>query len=154
MNRRAHTIAVALLVTATVAVAVVGTAAGTAQRPNAQQEGPVNETASPFDIQTGNVVVCGLTCREVEVTLTNQHNETLSNITVESDITTGEQLIAQREAQIESLEPNESVSRTIQARVGLGTLSQIRQNNGRITIETQVASDRYNETFVRQRQVG
>jgi len=158
MSQTLHTMfAAMILVGSVVGVGVVAGQSGTAPQQQTDDGTPVSASDTdmngPFTLTTEDVSICGLTCREVTVTLSNQRNETLRNITVESDITADGEVIAQRQTEVERLRPNESVTRTVRVTVGFGELQQIRRNDGTITIETQVASDRYNQTFTSERTV-
>lgn len=114
---------------------------------------PNTQTKGPFTLTVEDVSICGLTCREVTVSLSNARNDSLSNITVESEILANDEVIVQRQMELDSLRPNESVTRTVQVNVGFDALQEIRQGDGMITIQTQVTSNDHSETFVANRTV-
>ncbi|MFB6164188.1 MAG: hypothetical protein ABEJ31_03425 [Haloarculaceae archaeon] len=137
-----------------------GTATGpganaTAGAANATGNATANATRSkgPFAFRTGNVTDCGLTCRQLNVTLTNTGNETLENVSVQSTVLANRSVIVRRQADVGTLAPNESATRTVRVQVGFAELSQIQRNGGNITIRTNVTSAQHNQTFVTRRTV-
>lgn len=158
MRRTSYAVFTAMLIVGSIGgVGTVAAQQGTAAQQQTGDGTPVTvpgtQTEGPFTLASEDVSICGLTCREVTVTLSNQGNETVTNVTVESEILANDEVIVQRQMENGRLRPNESVTRTIQVNVGLDALQQIRQGNGMITVQTQVNSDRYNETFTARRPV-
>lgn len=158
MKRMFHAVFTAMLIVGSMSgVGAVTGQQGTAAQQQTGDGTPVTvpgtQTKGPFTLTSEEVSICGLTCREVTVTLSNQGNETLTNVTVESEILANDEVIVQRQMENDRLHPNKSVTRTIQVNVGPDALQQIRQGNGMITVQTQVNSDRHNETFISQRPV-
>ena len=162
MRQTSHTLGVVLLVI--VAVGSVGAGPGAAatvpdsvgQSTDGQDASTQDSNATvkgPFAFTVERVVPCGLTCRNVTVGLENRGNQTLRNVTVESNVTVGDEVLVRRTAQIDQLAPNESVNRSVRVEVGFAEVQQIRANDGTVTIRTRVTSERYDETFALERSV-
>lgn len=107
----------------------------------------------PFNLRQQNVTKCGMTCRVVTVTLTNMGNNMAKNISVESRIFAGDSHIETRQTTIRRLRPNETVVRTIRIDAGLQDVIRIKQNGGRITVQSTIKSDDHNMTKISQRKI-
>ncbi|WP_436923610.1 hypothetical protein [Halosimplex amylolyticum] len=164
-----------------VLVAVVGVSIGTAGATAAQPVGDTatsdaipandattvqqdesaqaNDTAAqqnesdPVSVSVEEVARCGSRCRLVTANLTNVGNETLENVTAETEITTGDRDVWTQTDQFGNLSANASTNRTARIHLSYAEAFAVASNDGRITINTTVRWDGGNATFTERRRV-
>lgn len=132
------------------------TAVGTTETPASAGQARTTGTPSgedPFALRVTEVTNCGLTCREVTVTLTNEAEHPVRDVAVRSELLAGDQLLVERSLQVGRLYTGETVSRTVRLTVGFSEISAIQANGGYVTVETTVSSAAYEETFTTRRKV-
>ena len=130
------------------------TSANESTTANVQEDTVITDAPEekPFVFSIESVEDCGLNCRDVTLTLENNRSTNASNITVESTIYAGNgtdgQAIWEETETVESLGPDESVTRTERVELSLFDLVAVNQEDGWITIETTVHSTDENMTIV------
>lgn len=107
----------------------------------------------PFTIDIRNIEKCGETCRDVTVEITNNGGNARENITVTTNIYAGNDSVWNAEESTGPLASDESVTETKRIDVGLVGGAKIKQNDGKIRIETIVRWDGGSATFSERRDV-
>jgi len=165
-------ISVLLLVTAglalTGATGVFGT--GTTEAPTestSADPATPNETATPetpttdgpaFSLATRDVEECGMLCRNVTSTATNEQSVTATNVTIQTRLYAGNDTDGdvrwRRTEQVGTLDPDETYVVTRQVELSLDAALAIREADGWVTIHTTVESEANNVTVTDRQQVG
>lgn len=113
----------------------------------------------PFSFTIDNVEECGMTCRDVTVTLHNNQNETATGTTAFTRIFAGQNntdtddLVWEGKEEIGSVEADTSHTTTERVELSLRDARKIDQENGWITILTTVQTDERTVTFQDSEQV-
>lgn len=107
----------------------------------------------PFTFTVDTIEECGTTCRDVTATLTNNQNDTATNVIVYTRIFAGEDntetndLVWEGKNEIGTLASGASITTTERVELSLQDARKIDQNDGWITIQTTVDSDETRVTF-------
>lgn len=113
----------------------------------------MENTSASFAYTVDNIEECGQTCRDVTATITNEGNETATNVTVETNIYTEGDLIWEGEEDIGTLEAGADYTSTQRVELSFGDAMKVEDNDGWITIETIVRFDEGQEVITEERQV-
>lgn len=113
----------------------------------------MENTSASFAYVVDNIEECGQTCRDVTATITNDGNETATNVTVETNIYTDGDLIWEGGEDIGTLEAGAEYTSTQRVELSYGDAAKVEDNNGWITIETIVRFDGGQEVITEERQV-
>lgn len=114
---------------------------------------------TPFTFAIDEVAECGLTCRDVTATVTNNQDEEASGVNVYSRIFTGknntetDDLVWEGKEDVGSLDAGGAHTSTTRVELSLQDAQKIENNDGWITIQTTVASDQTTMTFQNSEQV-
>ncbi|QIO21746.1 hypothetical protein [Haloarcula sp. JP-L23] len=114
---------------------------------------PGENHVRPFTIDVRNIETCGNTCRDVTVKITNNGGNPRENISVTTTIYTGNSSVWEGEESVGTLGPDESSTKTKRIDVGFVGGGKIKQNDGKILIETVVHWDGGSATFSERRDV-
>lgn len=107
----------------------------------------------PFELQVTAVEECGLTCRDVTLTLTNAGEEPATDVVVQSTVFAGSRRLVEGSRRVGRLAPGETVDRTVRVDLDLDDVAAIERNGGYVTIRTAIESVRYRETFTSRERV-
>lgn len=113
----------------------------------------------PFSFAIDEVADCGLTCRDVTATVTNNQDEEATGVTVYSRIFVGknntetDDLVWEGKEDVGSLSADGAHTSTTRVELSLQEAQKINNNDGWITIQTTVASDQTTMTFQNSEQV-
>lgn len=116
-------------------------------------------TTSPFSFTVERIEECGRTCRDVTVTLVNNHNEAATGITVFTRLFAGQNntdtddRVWEAKEDVGTLEAGESYTMSKRVELSLQEGLTIERNDGWITILTTVQSDETTVTFKDSEQV-
>ena len=151
-RRRAGTVTAGVL-----AALVVGLAAGWAlgfvpffQEAEPPPEKPSGNESLPVNVTFTNETSCGFDCRIVNMTLRNEGDEPLTNVTVEWEIFAGgEAPIWNDTGDAGQLGPGDAVDFTRRVEVGSSGAQQVIANDGEIVTYTTVRTNAGNRTFER-----
>jgi len=121
---------------------------GTSREPSA-----LSNESEHVSLTVENVSDCGGRCRQVTANLTNVGNETLTNVTAETQVLADGSVLWTRTHDFGTLSANESANRTVRIELGLGDVLIVAGNDGWVTIETTVSWDGGNATFDERRRV-
>lgn len=113
----------------------------------------MGNTSAAFAYTVDQIEECGQTCRDVTATITNDGNETATNVTVETNIYTDGDLIWEGGEDIGTLEAGAEYTSTQRVELSYGDAAKVEDNNGWITIETIVSFDGGQEVITEERQV-
>lgn len=112
-----------------------------------------NESKPDFRFIIDSIQECGPTCRNVTATLKNNGTAPANNVTVETNIYAGDNLIWNNTEEVGRLEPNETYTSNQEITLSGDDVFKIQQNDGIIIIETIVRHDGGSKTFTRDREV-
>ncbi len=107
----------------------------------------------PFSFTVDEIEECGQTCRDVTATLTNDRNETASEVTVYIRIFAGENstdpddLVWEGTEEVGILEAGGTHTTTERIDLSLWDARKVEQNDGWITVLTTIESDEETITF-------
>ncbi|MBS3760926.1 hypothetical protein [Halodesulfurarchaeum sp.] len=125
-----------------------------------QESSDLTETeVTPFSFTIDEVAECGLTCRDVTATVTNNQHEEATGVTVYSrtfarENNTGtDDLVWEGKEDVGSLSAGAPHTTTTRVELSLQDGQKIDSNDGWITIQTTVASDQTTMTFQNSEQV-
>lgn len=113
----------------------------------------------PFLLTIDNVEECGMTCRDVTVTLHNNQNETATGTTVFTRIFAGQDntdtddIVWEGKEESGTVEAGTSHTTTKRVELSLGDARKIDRENGWVTILTTVQTDERTVTFQDSEQV-
>ncbi|MFB6233820.1 MAG: FxLYD domain-containing protein [Halopenitus sp.] len=113
----------------------------------------MGNTSASFAYAVDSIEKCGQTCRDVTATITNDGNETATNVTVETNIYTDGDLIWEGSEDIGMLKAGAEYTSTQRVELSYGDAAKVEDNNGWITIETIVRFDGGQEVITEERQV-
>jgi hypothetical protein len=106
-----------------------------------------------FDFRIQRVSDCGFTCRDVTITATNTGDATAENVTVQTQLATGERAVWRGSESVAELGPGESTTVTKRVTVGYFDALAVLGNGGDVTANTTVTWDSGSETFTERRKV-
>lgn len=113
----------------------------------------------PFSFTVESVEDCGLTCRDVTVTLSNNQDEAATGVTVYTrifagqDTTDADDLVWEGTEPLGTLDARASYTTTKRVELTLAESRKVQRNDGWITILTTVQSDQTTVTFKSTEQV-
>lgn len=116
-------------------------------------EPPSEDHVRPFSIDIRKIEQCGNTCRDVTVSITNNGGNARENVTVTTNIYTGNDSVWHGEEAAGTLASDETLTRTKRIQVGVVGGAKIKRNDGKILIETVVRWDGGSATFSERRDV-
>jgi len=111
------------------------------------------DDTDPFSFTIDELEECGETCRDVTSTLTNNQDQTESNVTVYvrifagQDNTNTDDLVWEGTEDVGTMEADEDYTSTDRVELSLQDARKIDQEDGWITIQTTVESDDTTVTF-------
>lgn len=111
------------------------------------------DDTDPFSFMIDELEECGETCRDVTSTLTNNQDQTESNVTVYvrifagQDNTNTDDLVWEGTEDVGTMEADEDYTSTDRVELSLQDARKIDQEDGWITIQTTVESDDTTVTF-------
>mgnify|MGYP006271466499 CR=1 FL=1 len=111
------------------------------------------ESASEFQFTVRNIDECGQTCRDVTVGLRNTMNASATDVTVTTQIYTGDEEIWSASESFTEVDASESKTRTKRVKLGYFDAVKVKQNGGEIRIETTVTWDGGEQSFTERRKV-
>lgn len=129
----------------------------TASAGNPDEPGTVDSPPFAFVVET--IEPCGLTCRDVTVTLTNNRSEPATGVTVFTRLFAGENntddadLVWEGMEEVGSLTAGESYTTTKRVELSFQEAHTIDQRGGWVTILTTVQSDEHTVTYLDSEQV-
>lgn len=102
--------------------------------------------AVEFELETAPIESCGRTCRELRAALTNAGTGDAHDVVVDTELTSGGEVLRERREVIGDLPAGETYRAT--ERVDLSAIEAIRvQQNGALTVEHVVTSGERREVF-------
>lgn len=111
----------------------------------------------PFEMEIESVESCGQTCRDVTATLVNNQNRRATGVTVYTQIYAGEDtegdVMWEGTQEVGSLGPGAEETDTKRVELGYMDAMAVQRNDGRITIQLTVETDRRTITFLEHRDV-
>jgi hypothetical protein len=117
------------------------------------EESTATPQPDPFQFTVGAIENCGTTCRDVTASVTNVRQEPVQDVTVTTVITTGGDQVWQGNADLGTLDPDETVETTRRVNIGYFDAAKIKNNGGYITVETTIQSSAGEYTFSERRKV-
>lgn len=113
-----------------------------------EESGSAADSAPPaFSFTVDRIEECGQTCRDVTVTLTNNLNDTETDVTVFTRIYSGQDntesgdLVWERRREVGTLGAGESQTTTVRIELSFQDAFKIQSNGGWITVLTTIQSD-------------
>lgn len=106
-----------------------------------------------FILNIDNIEECGYRCREVRTTLINNGTKQATSVKVNVKIYTGNELIWKDNKSIGTLKPNSPKIDTQQINVGIDDALKIQENNGWITIITNISSNQTNQQSITKEKI-
>ncbi|ADQ68263.1 hypothetical protein C499_14880 [Halogeometricum borinquense DSM 11551] len=100
-----------------------------------------------FEFDIWNISTCGFTCRNVTITATNTGDEMAKDVTVQTQLETGDTVVWQGNESVSELDSGESKTMTKRVQVGLLDALSVKRNDGHVTANTTVTWNSGNETF-------
>ena len=140
-----------------------GSAGGSGDRSSGPGEpgtdgGSTGPSEPPYDLDVLNTERCGNTCRDVMVRLTNNRNETATDLTVRTSIYAGNTTeesarVWDGENEVGTLEPGASTTETARVSLSYFEAIDVTRKGGWVTIVTTVESADATRTFRERRKV-
>jgi hypothetical protein len=120
-----------------------------ADRAQVAADDPEAGAAVEFALETAPLRSCGRACRELRAALTNTGTDDAHDVSVRTELTSGDELVREREERVGDLPAGETYRAS--ARVELGVLEAVRvRDNGAVLIEQVVTSEQRREVFERE----
>lgn len=112
---------------------------------------PTATAGPPFSLEVGSIERCGVACRDVTATVTNEQERRAEDVTVRTRVYAGDSTDAADRVwsgteRVGTLEAGASATSTARVELGVVDAATVRANGGRVTVVTTVESD---ETTVR-----
>lgn len=126
---------------------------------NGGSDATSSDDIEPFTFSIDDIEECGQTCRDVTSTLTNNENETATNVTVYvrifagEDNTDTEDIVWESTEEVGTMEAGGTFTTTERVELSLREGRKIDQGDGWITVLTTVESDDTTVTFQNSEQV-
>ncbi|MXR53025.1 trypsin-like serine protease [Halovenus sp. WSH3] len=107
---------------------------------------------SQLHVSVDNATECGLTCREIDATIENPTDSTITNLTANASISAGGEQVWSDERTLEEIPPGTT---PYNATVDLDTdgASTVIDNDGEVTVRIEVTAGGQSRTFVFEREV-
>lgn len=135
--------------TPTVTEAATPTPAGTAT-PTGTATDQADELG--LDLEITNITECGTTCRDVTYVVSDAAGDGARGVSTDTTITSGGERIWEGQQDLGDVPAGGSVEQTTRVEVGFGEARTVQENDGRVTIEIELAADGQSETIVRERE--
>lgn len=124
---------------------------------DAAAAGTVTSVRPAFSLTTRDIEECGMLCRNVTSTLTNEQETAARNVTIRTRLYAGNDTDSavrwRRAERVGTLDAGENYTVTREIALSLDTALAIRDANGWVTIRTTVTSDDRTVTVTDRRQV-